>query len=104
MEKFFILGSYSMHYRETRPAASLSHFVECFWTLESDGTPQPERAESILPDGCVELVLNFGSPFREVKSTGEKERQPIHFLVGQMTRPMMIAPTGHVELMGIRFH
>src|SRR5262245_46210644 len=84
-----------MRYQEIRPATPLSDFVECFWTLESDGNLDPNRPETILPDGCVEVVLNVGSPFREVKSTGE-ERQPIHFLVGQMTMPMVIVPTGHV--------
>ena len=91
-----------MRYAEIQPNPLLADFVECFWTLE-DETPavQPER---LLPDGCVELILNFGECFQEHKDDGRKERQPRHLLVGQMTQPVLIAPTGSVRLLAIRFH
>src|SRR6185295_4016288 len=57
-----------------------------------------------LPDGCVEMVLNFGAHFREYQLEGEPISQPMQMLVGQMTRPVVIAPDGHVELIGVRFH
>jgi AraC-like DNA-binding protein len=90
-----------MKYLEFAPRAPLHRFLECFWTLESNlsGGP-PER---ILPDGCVELILNFGDQFTEYKSDGRLQRQPSRFLVGQMTGPTVIAPTGRIELVGIRF-
>ena len=92
-----------MLYREIQPAASLVRFVECFWTLEGglDGFAAPER---ILPDGCVELILNFGARFCELRCDGRREPQPLNFLVGQMTQPTLIAPTGSAQLIGIRFH
>jgi len=75
--------------------------VECFWALESDvPSTQPER---ILPDGCVELILNFGAQFSQ-HDDGELRLQPRSFLVGQMTGPILISPTGPVQLIGIRFH
>lgn len=75
--------------------------MECFWTLESDAPPKnPER---ILPDGCVELILNFGAEFSE-HCEDQCPLQPRNFLVGQMTRPIVISPTGAVQLIGIRFH
>jgi AraC-like DNA-binding protein len=106
-----------MHYREIPPLPPLAGYVECVWTLESDtlaplkafsnanlqtaATAPPER---ILPDGCVELILNFGAAFEEHTTDGTARKQPTRFLVGQMTGPVLIAPTGLVELMGIRFH
>ncbi len=101
-----------MRYREFKPGAQLAPFVECFWTLDSYASGEtvltkPSEAvepERILPDGCVELILNFGSQFHEQRDDGQAEAQPMHFLVGQMTRPMLISPNGHVELVGIRFH
>lgn len=90
-----------MLYSEWKPPAPLSSFVECFWTLESDVPPtQPER---ILPDGCVELILNFGARFSQ-HDDGQLKLQPRSFLVGQMTGPILISPTGPVQLLGIRFH
>ena len=93
-----------MRYREIKPQPQLRRFVECFWTLESDNSDPNDAPAPILPDGCVELILNCGQPFQEIKENGERIRQPAHFVVGQMTQPVLIAPTGAVELIGIRFH
>ena len=93
-----------MRYCEIQPQPSLARFIECFWTLESDSNLPATVPETILPDGCVELILNFGAPFRELKEDGNEEQQPDLFAVGQMTQPMTIAPTGPVQLLGIRFH
>jgi AraC-like DNA-binding protein len=90
-----------MNYCEIRPRYPLGHFVECFWTLESDApATNPER---ILPDGCVELILNFGAEFSQ-HCDEQRKLQPRNFLVGQMTGPILISPTGAVQLIGIRFH
>ena len=93
-----------MKYREIKPKAPLVGFVECFWTLEdSEGNGTNHDPEPILPDGCVELILNFGERFREHRDDGNQVYQPTNMLVGQMTRPTLIAPTGMVSLVGIRF-
>jgi AraC-like DNA-binding protein len=93
-----------MRYVEIPPEAPLTRFIECLWTLESARKPEPAEAQKILPDGCVELILNFGAPFREHRHDGTAEVQPAYFLFGQMTRPIIISPTGPVQLLGIRFH
>ena len=91
-----------MHYCEIKPHPALQRFIECVWTLKSESKlgmlPEP-----ILPDGCIELILNCGDPFHELQD-GIFVRQPARFVVGQMTRPVVITPTGKVELIGIRFN
>lgn len=72
--------STSMQYREIKPKLPLSQFVECLWTLEGDGRSQVE-GDLILPDGCVEMVLDFGDPFCEHKQDNQKLAQPMR-LVG----------------------
>lgn len=91
-----------MRYTEIPPKAPLNRLVECFWTLEGDAADASEP-ERILPDGCVELILNFGTEFSQHSENGPR-LQPRNFLVGQMTGPIVISPTGRVELLGIRFH
>ena len=89
----------TMRYREIIPGAPLNTYVECFWTLESSApSTHPER---ILPDGCIELILNFGDRFSQHCETRVTTKE---FLVGQMTGPIMISPSGSVQLIGIRFH
>lgn len=92
-----------MHYREFYPQAPLNRFVECFWTLEAETLAASDSPERILPDGCSELILNFGERFSQHAGL-TRSLQPKHFFVGQMTGPILISPTGVVELIGIRFH
>ena len=91
-----------MRYREIRPTLPLRSFIECFWMLEGHGPAEESSAERILPDGCVELILNFGDRFLQHVG-GERTRQPRNFIVGQMTGPILISASGAVELLGIRF-
>jgi AraC-like DNA-binding protein len=94
-----------MHYHEIQPKLPVAQFVECFWTLENGDVGETEiEPDRILPDGCVELILNFGAQFQEHLENEKQVRQPLHFLVGQMTTPLLISPTGIVQLIGIRFH
>src|SRR5262245_3221755 len=92
-----------MQYREFQPRAPLSHYVECFWTLEGNANGEAEP-DLVLPDGCAEMILNFREPFCEFDENRDRRRQPMRFFAGQLTRPMRIAPAGATELIGIRFH
>ncbi|MBI1853393.1 MAG: AraC family transcriptional regulator [Planctomycetes bacterium] len=91
-----------MIYREHRPAASLERFVECVWFLRDDGGAR-RASERVYPDGCVEIIVQLGDRFRRAMLDGRWEIQPSSFLVGEMTRPLEIAPDGRVATMGIRF-
>ena len=92
-----------MRYSEIPPRPPLNEFVECFWTLDGDGPVPGASPDRILPDGCVELILNFGERFSQ-QQNDRRKLQPRHFLVGQMSGPILISPNGVVQLLGIRFH
>jgi len=92
-----------MQYTEFHPGPPLNRFVECLWTLNSPTAQVEAQVERILPDGCVELILTFGSRFTQHTDAG-KRLQPRNFLVGQMTGPILISPAGDVDFLGIRFH
>lgn len=92
-----------MHYSEIKAKPPLNRFVECFWTLAGDSANGAQQPERILPDGCVELILNFADQFSQ-HDDGEQQLQPRNLVVGQMTGPILISPTGRVQLLGIRFH
>ena len=91
-----------MDYRELAPAPRLQPYVRCYWTLRAPPVvgAAPQR---VLPDGCVEMVLNLGARFTRHASDGYKETQPRALLVGPTTRHMSIAPGGEIRLVGIRF-
>ncbi len=92
-----------LHYREIDPPAELSDHIRCLWRLRgAAGTNAP--AEPIVPDGCVELVLNFADPFIRHRGDGDAYTQPLRLITGQLTRAITIAPSGRIDLWGIRFH
>ena len=91
-----------MHYRELTPTPALRPYVRCYWTLRALATDgaTPQR---VLPDGCVEIVINLGSHFLRHDESGRTEIQPRALIVGPTTRHLFIAPTGPIRLIGIRF-
>ncbi|HXV63111.1 MAG TPA: helix-turn-helix domain-containing protein [Vicinamibacteria bacterium] len=92
----------NLSYREVSPHPSLGRHIECYWFLRSR-SPTTATPESILPDGCMELVLNLNAPIRRLIRDGRSEIQPPRMLVGQMDRCIVIQPTGRVDLVGVRF-
>ena len=87
-----------MRFTHHAPGARLRTFIKTIW--RATGTRAEFSApEPIVPDGCVEIVFNLADPF-----TGEDGVvQPRVLLAGQMTRPVVALPTGHVDLLGVRF-
>ena len=90
-----------MHYAEFAPCSELSPFVRCFWLL--DGAEPSPVAERILPDGCVEFIINYGDPFEQIDADGRAERQPRMLVVGPTTRALLVRPSTQVGVLGIRF-
>lgn len=91
-----------LHYRELAPAPALRPYIRCYWTLDAPAN-EAASAQRVLPDGCVEIVINLGDRFVRRGETGTIERQPRLLLVGPTTRHMSIAPIGSIRLIGIRF-
>ena len=91
-----------MDYRELTPDPRLKPYVRCYWTLQAPGVAgaAPQR---VLPDGCVEMIINVGAAFTRHDPAGRAETQPRALLVGPTTRHMSIAPTGTIRLVGVRF-
>jgi methylphosphotriester-DNA--protein-cysteine methyltransferase len=89
-----------LRYRELRPRARLRRFVECFWFVSGDG--RGAEIQTIVPDGCPELIVHAGEPFWRWRDD-RRERQPTAFLVGELTSALRVQPSAQVSTMGIRF-
>ena len=91
-----------MDYRETLPSLPLARFIKCFWALEYRAAKGTAEAEPVLPDGSPEIVFNLSDRFLRL-SAGREDLQPATLFAGQMTRGILIRPTAHVKLFGVRF-
>ncbi|MFL5616416.1 MAG: DUF6597 domain-containing transcriptional factor [Gemmatimonadaceae bacterium] len=94
------LMSDALLYREFPVPPPLRSYVRCLWRMSGDAGAGPP--EPIIPDGCAELIINLGNAFIHHLASGSYH-QPRWLVAGQITRAITIAPSGHVELWGVRF-
>ncbi|SMD38395.1 Helix-turn-helix domain-containing protein [Reichenbachiella faecimaris] len=92
-----------MNYQIFEPNADLATFVKCYWTLESPKKSSPEK-QTIVPDGCMEMIFHYGDLYKQYLPNGESIIQPRCFVFGQLTQPLEIEPTGATGIFSIRFH
>lgn len=92
-----------MNYQTFEPDKNLSAFVKCYWTLESPGE-NPQHKQTIVPDGCMEMIFHYGDLYRQYLENGNSIIQPRCFVIGQLTRPLEIEPTGKTGIFSVRFH
>lgn len=92
-----------MNYQSFEPDQDLAAFVKCYWTLESPKAETPEK-QTIVSDGCMEMIFHYGDLYKQYTGSGHSITQPRCFLIGQLTRPLEIEPTGETGIFSIRFH
>ena len=90
-----------IEYREIDPSPALAPFIRCVWHLRGPASVTRE-AQPIVPDGCIEIVFNLADPF--VRVNGGTHVQPAAMLVGQHTGPVVVIPTGVIDVWGVRLH
>ena len=92
-----------MEYREIIPIPQLAPYVECYWSIRTRpdkiSVPRP-----ILPDGCADIIFNFGPPIINHHANDTFINTNPAFIVGNMTRAVASQPDGYYNLIAIRFH
>jgi AraC-like DNA-binding protein len=58
--------------------------------------------DAIVPDGCPEIIVHYGDRFTE-DTAGRRIVQSETIVAGQLTRPLMLRPTGRVGMVAARF-
>jgi AraC-like DNA-binding protein len=77
-------------YAEHEPPADLAPYVLCIWTGRRPPNAVERPEQRVLPDGCVDIIVSFGSSASAV-------------LVGPMSRPLTVAGAGPELYVGARF-
>jgi AraC-like DNA-binding protein len=90
-----------VRYQEFPADKSLAPSVKCFWVLEDSPAPD-SPVDAVVPDGCPEIIVHYGDRFTEDASGGRIVQSDV-IVTGQMTRPLMLRPTGRVGMVAARF-
>jgi AraC-like DNA-binding protein len=88
-----------MKYHEYRPHSILQDTVKCFWIHE--GTYAAQDVQDITPDGCVELIFNFGNPYLLLTTTTPCTL-PAAVIVGFQRKTIPIRVDGTVKVVAAR--
>jgi AraC-like DNA-binding protein len=86
-------------YHEFRPHSILQGTVKCLWVHE--GTYAAENVQAITPDGCVELIFNFGSPYLLLTTTPPRAL-PTAVIVGFQRKTLPVSVNGTVKVVAAR--
>src|SRR5687768_7538510 len=92
-----------MNYQTFQPHADLASFVKCYWILEVPHQPDTQR-QLIIPDGCIEMIFILGDDVRRYTSEDKFIIQPRDLVLGQITEPFFVEPTGYVNSFAVRFY
>lgn len=90
-----------MIYQEYKPCQQLSVFVECFWSAKADQPPFKEQ-ESLIPDGTIELMFNFGDNYSQVIN-GQMQLIKGSHIIGIRKNTLFISQTNNQDFFSIRF-
>lgn len=92
-----------MIYRIFEPCEELNTFIKCYWLFENSAEEIAQK-QTIVPDGCMEMIFHYGDLYRQYTQNGSSIIQPKCFVIGQLTQPLEIEPTGKTGIFSVRFH
>lgn len=92
-----------MNYQTFKPSNELASLIKCYWLFESPKEDTPEK-QTIVPDGCMEMIFHHGDLYRQYTGKGNSIIQPRCFVIGQLTKTFEIEPTGETAIFSVRFH
>ncbi|WP_206156108.1 DUF6597 domain-containing transcriptional factor [Chitinophaga fulva] len=92
-----------MNHQIFEPHTDLSTLVECYWTLESPKEKTPQK-NTIVPDGRMKMIFHYGDLYKRYTDNGDSIVLPKSFVIGQLTRPLDVEPTGETGTFFVCFH
>lgn len=93
-------------YNEISPSHPiLQNYIECFWVFIADEDDDFNQVELNLPDGGIDLVFNFGRPYKRLMAPFKNESNSVisSSLIGQRTFPTAIVQEPERHLVAVRF-
>jgi len=95
--------AFPTNYETFSPHADLASFVNCYWELEVEADPDVQK-QRVIPDGYIEMFFILGDEVRRFTTGTAYILQPRAMVMGQITGPFYIQPTGYVKTFAIRFY
>lgn len=92
-----------MKHQTFEPHQDLASLVKCYWNLEIPAGESPGKS-TIVPDGCIKMIFHYGDKYLHHNNEGESVFVPDSLVVGQLTQPYVVEPTGDTATFFVCFH
>ncbi len=93
-----------IHYREYRPSSKFRDVISCFWTMGYEPNASLLDRDIVLPDGCVDLLINAGPFFGRIDHHTKREFEVKEYaLIGQRRHSIGVTPSVETDFFAIRF-
>lgn len=93
----------NLKYETFQPIQHLESLIKCYWTLEVPAQGDYQK-QLIIPDGCIEMIFILGDDVKRYTSENKFIIQPREMVLGQITKPFFVEPTGYVNSFAVRFY
>jgi AraC-like DNA-binding protein len=93
-------------FHESRPSHDLLPYVQTYWQGQFNVFGQDNFIQSVLPNGCIELIIHTSYDHCALVSEGNVSwsRSPEFTLLGLYEKPYSVLFAEPVQVFGIRFH
>lgn len=89
--------------QEFAPSIDLREYVRCYWTGNFNAYAAPDLAQSVVPNGTVELIIHLTDYHCELMSDTWGQ-SPDQIVLGIYTEPYVVRFRKNVRVFGIRFN
>ncbi len=94
----------NIDFKEYRPSPSLDTLVQTYWTGDFNLYAEKGFSQSVLPNGCVELIIHLSHDHCELAKDESWGKSPEFTLIGLQTAPYEVRFNKLVRVFGIRFY
>ncbi|QHJ06707.1 helix-turn-helix domain-containing protein [Hymenobacter busanensis] len=94
-----------MELQKFAAAPALADYVEHYWVMEDEATPEAPVMHAVLPATIQSAIVVFGEPYQTITFDG-REIRDIHqgLVLGRVTtKRLYLRQTGRVGVFGVRF-
>lgn len=99
-----IISKRMIRYKEYSPSIKFRDIISCFWTMGYESNVSLPARDIVLPDGCVDLLINSGRYFPRIDHHSKREFEVKDYaLVGQRQHSIGVTPSVETDFFAIRF-
>ncbi|MCM4165570.1 MULTISPECIES: helix-turn-helix transcriptional regulator [unclassified Arenibacter] len=93
-----------IRFSEYRPSLPLTQLIQTYWTGDFNLYSENNFVQSVIPNGCIELIVHLTHDHCELKKEDAWGRSPEFTLIGLQTKPYIVRFNEQVQVFGIRFN